>query len=256
MIIRTLPGCPRRRLSAQTLRMLPLSFLLLGLAQTGCRGQDQAGESQALTGVISIQQGEAEFTPCHTRTRVPVSDLGDQPALVAAYQQWRSRPGEPLLVTLTGRIAVPPGAGPQQQTPHLIVDRFDGIWPGETCGRPEAVAQLRDMYWRLTRLEGQPVMVGKGRAEPHLVLHSDGERLTGSGGCNRLQGSYELQDDRLVFGRIGVTRMYCPEVQDQEQAFLTALERVAGWRLDGQHLELLDEEGAVLLRLEERPLTQ
>jgi copper homeostasis protein (lipoprotein) len=271
MMTRSTPAPRPRSLRVTAVQLLALSLLALGLLSTGCRGQDEAtagaGAAEAagvaeataarpLTGMITIDEAGAVFTACHTRTRVPVATDGDYPALAAAYQQWSARPGEPLLITVRGHIAVPPAADPDRQTPHLLIDRFDGIWPGETCGRPGATAQLRDMYWKLTRLHDQPVKVGERSREPHLVLHTDGRRLTGSGGCNRLQGTYELQDERLVFGRIGVTRMYCEDVQDQEQAFLVALELVAGWRLEGQHLELLDADGAVLLRCEERPLTQ
>ena len=56
----------------------------------------------------------------------------------------------------------------------------------------------------------------------------------------------------LTFGPLMGTMMACPGVMDQEHAFLTALEAVRSWRIEGQHLELLDEQGEPLLRLEAR----
>ncbi len=218
-----------------------------------------AGKSQAMTGMVS-QEGEVlYFWPCHTRTRVPVAAMGDQAALAAAVAEWRRSPAEALLVTLVGRIAAPPlgsAVADPADTPHLIVEAFSGVWPGETCGRLGATAQLENMYWKLTRLDGQPVRVRDGGREPHLVLHSADGRFAGSSGCNQLNGVYERDGEAITFGQVAATKMMCAELMAQEQLLLTALARVTGWRLIGQHLELLDDGGAVLLRLEERALTQ
>jgi heat shock protein HslJ len=48
--------------------------------------------------------------------------------------------------------------------------------------------------------------------------------------------------------------MACPEGLEAEKAFLEALPRVAGWRIKGVHLEMLDAGGAVVARFESRPL--
>lgn len=240
-------------------------MLLLTAAAAGCRDADRlrppaepaAGATRSLTGMFSLNsEGAAQFTPCHTRTRVPVAPDGDFAALAAAYAQWRTSADAPLLITIDGRIAVPPGAGLADQTPALIVERFTGIWPGETCGNPGATAQLENMYWKLTRLQGRPVQVRADRREPHLVLHAPDRRLAGAGGCNTLQGSYRLDGERFACGQITTTRLACPDpqAQAQEQLFLAALARAAAWRIRGQHLELLDLSGTILLRFEERPL--
>ena len=72
-----------------------------------------------------------------------------------------------------------------------------------------------------------------------------GGRLSGSGGCNRITGSYQLDGDRLTFGPIASTRMACPEAMDQEQAFLKALAAVRSYRIPGGTLELLDGSNVV-----------
>ncbi|MDY0108394.1 MAG: META domain-containing protein [Candidatus Krumholzibacteria bacterium] len=229
-------------------------------ATAGAAMADQAPADQApeLSGTIHQDGGVLVFRPCHTRTQVPIAATGDHAALRAADAQWRRFPGDRLLVAVRGRIAVAAeaAAAEERETPHLIVERFLGAWPGETCGRPDAVAQLENMYWKLTRLEGQPVRLREGGREAHLVLHTIGRRLAGTSGCNDLSGVYELAGERLAFGAIATTKMMCPDLQEQEQALLAALTRVAAWRITGQHLELLDRDGVPLLRLEERALTQ
>ena len=34
----------------------------------------------------------------------------------------------------------------------MLVERFVGVWPGETCERAEATASLTNTYWKILRL--------------------------------------------------------------------------------------------------------
>jgi len=63
-------------------------------------------------------------------------------------------------------------------------------------------------------------------------------------------GKYELDGDRLSFPGMAATRMACKEGMETERAFLNALNKVKAWRITGQKLELLDEEGHVVAELE------
>jgi heat shock protein HslJ len=76
----------------------------------------------------------------------------------------------------------------------------------------------------------------------------------GSGGCNRLTGSYELSGGRLKFGQMAGTMMACLEGGETERAFLDALGRVTGWGMAGQQLELMDASGGVVARFEARQM--
>lgn len=53
----------------------------------------------------------------------------------------------------------------------------------------EPVAILENTHWKLTHLGEAPV--SQSQREPNLVLNPDTHRVTGSGGCNSLSGSYE-----------------------------------------------------------------
>ena len=48
---------------------------------------------------------------------------------------------------------------------------------------------------------------------PSLVLAEDGT-LTGTDGCNRLTGTWELDDGTIDFGDLAATRMFCEGVDD------------------------------------------
>jgi copper homeostasis protein (lipoprotein) len=113
---------------------------------------------------------------------------------------------------------------------------------------------LLDTYWKLVELRGEPVVVGEAQREPHLILHREGTRVSGYGGCNRLAGSYRLAGDRLAFGRLAGTRMACRGGFEDEEEFAAALAASVAWRIEGEHLELFDERGTRVARFAVRHL--
>ncbi len=92
--------------------------------------------------------------------------------------------------------------------------------------------------------------VAENQREPHVILALDQPRVTGSGGCNRLIGRFELDGETLRFRGFAGTMMACPAGMEQEQRFLETLGKVERYRISGSHLEMLDATGAVLARLE------
>jgi putative lipoprotein len=120
--------------------------------------------------------------------------------------------------------------------------------------RPAATAvaelPLEKTYWKLTELNGTAVT--RGQNEPYLLLDPGTRRVSGSGGCNRLTGGYQLSGERLKLTQTVGTLMACMKGMETEQAFLKALGQVNGWRITGQQLELLDSNGKVLGRFEGR----
>ena len=204
-----------------------------------------------LKGMFTYMADAATITLCVDGQRLPVAMEGDYKALEAAYRQANLPPGQPLLASLEGLITQRPSmeeGRPPRNT--LVVERFIAVWPRESCGTTLAEAPLRGTYWKLVRLGDEPVAAATKQREAHLVFSSDEARVAGSGGCNRVTGSFELDGDRLRFGRMASTRMSCPDGMDQEQRFLKALEHVERYRTRGSHLELLGATGAVIARFE------
>jgi putative lipoprotein len=76
-----------------------------------------------------------------------------------------------------------------------------------------------------------------------------GGEVTGTGGCNRLHGTAQIDGTSVTFGSLATTRMMCPPaVMDQEAKFLRVLELTREFRMDGPHLKFLDRDGAELVR--------
>ena len=127
-----------------------------------------------------------------------------------------------------------------------------GNAPGPTGRLPTnpSVAPLENTYWKLINLGNSAVRTASQQREAHFILHPDNRSVTGSGGCNRLTGGYELRGDRISFSKVASTMMACVNGMETEQAFLKALGRVNRWRIAGQQLELVDAAGTPLARLE------
>jgi heat shock protein HslJ len=108
-------------------------------------------------------------------------------------------------------------------------DGIEGVWLVEKIEQRGAVDRLRST----------------------LAIDADG-KAHGNGGCNRFNGTAQLDGDAVSFGPLASTRRMCPQaIMDQEQRYMAALEKVRRWT---QHADVLrlygEEEGAdPLLRL-------
>jgi putative lipoprotein len=118
---------------------------------------------------------------------------------------------------------------------------------------PSADTPLRETYWKLAQLGEKQVAPADQQREANLVFQTDQNRVTGSGGCNRLTGSYVLEGHSLRFGGIASTRMACMQGMETETEFLAALDKVRSWRIIGQQLELYDAGGKLLARFTAQP---
>lgn len=136
-----------------------------------------------------------------------------------------------------------------------IVMRRPDASPPQPSAAPRAssamsTATLINTYWKFVQVNGAPVTVSENQREPHIVLHTEQNRVAGSGGCNGMGGTYELEGDLLKFSRMLGTMMACDEGMEQELAIHDALSRVANYRITGEQLELFDSAGAQVAVLE------
>ena len=108
---------------------------------------------------------------------------------------------------------------------------------------------LFDRYWRVFEVDGKPVGANDNRPEPHLVLDA-GNRVHGSDGCNRFNGSYDTTQG-LRFGRMASTMMACvPPTDLLAREVIMAFNVTTSYRIQGKQLELFDAEGRSRVRLE------
>ncbi len=100
-------------------------------------------------------------------------------------------------------------------------------------------------------MAGTPAPVEMTSREAHLVFGA-GTRVTGSDGCNRFTGNYDLKGDALTFGQFAVTQMACPDTGDTDRRFRAVLKGTTRFRIVGQRLELHGAAGKPLAVFERR----
>ena len=105
-------------------------------------------------------------------------------------------------------------------------------------------------YWKLVELNGSPVTPGAdGRKEPHMILHTQDNRVTGSGGCNNFSGTFQLQaNNRISFSPLAATKMFCTGAQQTEDMMFKALQNADSYYQNGDTLQLIRARMAPLAK--------
>jgi len=115
------------------------------------------------------------------------------------------------------------------------------ILPAGATAGPAAhpAAALENTFWKLVAIGDTPAVTLPEAREAGFTLHPGDHRLSGSGGCNRLLGSYEIGADTLRIVPGGASMMMCPEdLMLQESDFVGALKMATGYNIIGDTLEL------------------
>lgn len=206
-------------------------------------------------GELRYMADAASFTDCASGLRWPVATIANYLTAERSYTQSRSAPGAALIVNFGGRLEQRPGMeGPLRE--HIVIDRFGDAHPGANCDAPptaqgNAVASLKDTYWKLVELDSKPVPPPQAQQrEARITLASGGARLSGFSGCNQLVGAYVHEGSALRFTQMASTRMACVSpFMELEIQVLKMLGAVTGYRIEAQRLSLLGGE-SVLARFD------
>ena len=215
----------------------------VGRPRTLLEAPPAPGASGLLGGDFRFVADSAAFSICRTGQNLPVAMEGAYRELEAAYREQRSAPAAPLYVTVEGGVEQRAGMeGPPR--PTLVVRRFLGAWPGETCERNRADSDLANTYWKIAVLKGETLAPLEGRREASLILRTGAQRqVSATVGCNRMAGSYETTDDGgLTFGRFASTMMACPPPLDvRERILAEVLTNARAYAIAGSTMVLYDE---------------
>jgi copper homeostasis protein (lipoprotein) len=206
---------------------------------------DWVRDTMRLLGTYTYMADAGRFTDCLTGKSYPVAQVGANAALEGAYGEAVGEPSGPLLILVTGHFEERESMEPGRREEHVVVDQVRRVGPETSCKRPMPNATLENTYWKVMAIGAQPARVADNIPEPHLLLHPAQNRASGSTGCNRFTGNYQLNGDSLRFGRLAATLRACldPDQSRQESALVQALEETRAWRVTGDTLVLSGEIG-------------
>ena len=109
---------------------------------------------------------------------------------------------------------------------------------------------IKNKRWKLLEMDGEKIEITEAfKGEPHIILSLQTNKIHGSGGCNRFGGTYSLDGDRLTFGDIAFTKIYCEGVMEVENPYMRALTTVNGFRVNGDAMWLL-RDGKQIMKFE------
>lgn len=110
---------------------------------------------------------------------------------------------------------------------------------------------VTEKYWKLIELDGKAIASNEEGAarEAHFILHAQNSLISGSTGCNRLTGKYDLdeQDGRIGFSPLATTRMACIGV-DYEQSYLDVFGATDNYTVSHDTLSLNNADNEALAK--------
>jgi len=123
-----------------------------------------------------------------------------------------------------------------------------GVQPQHMAQSSSAIAGK----WRLVNMtEGDSPMPMVLPRSPEVTAEFAGDRLSGSGGCNRFSGGFEASDASLAIGPLASTFKACEEaIMQQEVKYLQALQEAQRYEVDRDGLQIFyqTEQGSGVLR--------
>ena len=107
---------------------------------------------------------------------------------------------------------------------------------------------LYKSQWNLMELQEQTINALSGNPPFLLFTPNKLNKVSGSTGCNKLNGSFQLTGKNIIkFSPLTTTKMAC-RADNVEAKFLDALSRVNNWRIINNQL-LLSNDTKVLMKL-------
>jgi heat shock protein HslJ len=108
---------------------------------------------------------------------------------------------------------------------------------------------LAGTSWEVTSYNnGKQAVVSALTGSSLTVVFNEDGTISGSGGCNNFNGSYEVDGSAITIGPLASTLMACEQdVMDQEAAYLAALQSAATYQVEGSMLEVRTKDGALAI---------
>jgi heat shock protein HslJ len=153
--------------------------------------------------------------------------------------------------TATPQPAAPQPAETQPAAPAEPVETTPPTQePSPTAEAPDAPGLTGQVWYLESYLDAQNALAALMPGSQVTAEFTPEGQVSGSSGCNRYSGGYEVDGDQIKFSPLASTMMACIEpagLMEQEAAYLQNLGKAASFRLVDGKLEMLDAAGQVIL---------
>jgi heat shock protein HslJ len=114
-----------------------------------------------------------------------------------------------------------------------------------SSGNGSADLRIHDI-WVVESINGAAYSrVENQELHPTLEIYLAEERFSGNTGCNNINGSMNVEGEKISFSDITTTKMFCVDVD--ETSFLTALRKATKYKIEKMRLYLFDDDKEVLV---------
>lgn len=93
------------------------------------------------------------------------------------------------------------------------ITAVDGVVGKIECKKMQENSELIEKYWKLIAVNDIKI-TNKDfiETEPHIMFKSEFNHVRGNDGCNQFQGNFEINGNKITFGRMLSTLKACPDV--------------------------------------------
>lgn len=206
-------------------------------------GYDPFGDSVKIRGMFSASEGGAVIQECSSGKVFRVARSGEYEQAVKEYLRLPHNPGEPLLLSFSGKLE---GTGQVGDLGEMItIDEYNQLYLNRNCLGESVNASLTGTVWTLETIGGRQTTSFKYREPPYLIMSRD-DSVEGFGGCNEIKGNFLVRGDVLLFERTIQTRMACLNGNELESLFFEVLDEAEFFSIEADKLTIMDQDGDVM----------
>ena len=100
--------------------------------------------------------------------------------------------------------------------------------------------------WVVVEMRRVPVQQSGGRRDAHITFDVTTKKFSGNGGCNQINGNYNVDKNEITFTEVISTKMSCNDIEF-ENAFLTTLASIDRYEIIGTDLALKKKKETMLV---------
>jgi heat shock protein HslJ len=104
--------------------------------------------------------------------------------------------------------------------------------------------------WAMTSYRDSQGNLAKILPDTIATADFQADQVSGNVSCNNYSGTYQTTGNKITIGPLATTMRECvgPDgIMEQETAFLMAMEAAAQYEIKGDTLEMVDDQGAIIL---------